>query len=99
MLLWCAFFSLKLYYLQAEHCEHFNPYKEKWAEISQDPTFHGGGKSHEHVVPRTIFIAADENYSNHAYLKVILRAYTVYSHRGNREALSQKKENVWGHQP
>lgn len=51
------------------------------------------------VVPRTIFIAADENYSNHAYLKVILRAYTVYSHRGNGETLSQKKEIVWGHQP
>ena len=51
------------------------------------------------IVPRTIFIVADENYSNPAYLKVILRAYTVYSHRGSGETLSQKKENIWGHRP
>ena len=46
------------------------------------------------IVPRKIFIALDENYNNPAYFKVILRANTVYSSRGNRETLSQRKENV-----
>lgn len=79
--------------------EYFKPYQEKWAQISQDPRFHGGGKSQEYSSQNDVFIAVDENYNNPAYFKVILGANTVYSSGGKRETLSQRKENVWEHKP